>query len=64
MHVKVDSDRCMGSGACVFACPQIFAQDDDGIVVVLSENPDDSLRPSVQAAADECPVACISIEED
>jgi ferredoxin len=63
MTVKVDSDRGMGSGACVFECPEVFAQDDNGIVVLLTERPDESLREAVQAAADACPVACISIED-
>ncbi|MBT2266082.1 MULTISPECIES: ferredoxin [Rhodococcus erythropolis group] len=62
MHVAVDRDRCMGSGACVFECPEVFAQDDEGIVVVLSAAPDDSLRASALLAAEACPVACITVD--
>lgn len=64
MRVKVDRDRCMGSGACVFEAPEVFAQDDDGIVVLLTERPDEGLFPAVRAAAAACPVICIDVEED
>jgi ferredoxin len=63
MYVKADRDRCMGSGACVFESPEVFAQDDDGIVVLLSQGVDESLRSSAQSAADACPVACISLKD-
>jgi ferredoxin len=63
MKVVVDQDRCMGSGACVFECPEVFAQDDSGMVVLLNERPEEGLRGAVQAAAESCPVACISIDE-
>jgi ferredoxin len=25
MQIEVDSDRCVGSGACVLAAPEVFA---------------------------------------
>jgi ferredoxin len=52
----------MGSGACVFECPEVFAQDDEGIVLLLTEAPDESLRPSAILAAEACPVACITVD--
>jgi ferredoxin len=63
MFVKADGDRCMGSGACVFECPGVFAQDEQGTVVLLTERPDESLREAVQAAAESCPVQCIEVED-
>jgi ferredoxin len=62
MNVTVDRNRCMGSGACVFECPEVFAQDDSGVVILLTQRPDEGLRDAVQAAADACPVECISVE--
>jgi ferredoxin len=61
--VKVDRDRCIASGSCVLECPQVFAQDDEGLVVVLDEQPDEALRDAVEAAADGCPAACIDVED-
>jgi ferredoxin len=62
MRVEADRDRCMGSGACVFECPEVFAQDDEGIVLLLTEAPDESQRASVVLAAEACPVACITVD--
>jgi ferredoxin len=63
MNVKADRDRCIASGSCVVECPQVFALDDEGLVVVLDANPDESLREAVQSAADICPAACIDVED-
>jgi ferredoxin len=30
MRVEIDADRCIGSGACVIACPEVFSQDEGG----------------------------------
>jgi ferredoxin len=61
--VKVDRDRCVASGSCVLECPQVFGQDDEGLVVVLDERPDEALRDAVLAGADSCPAACIDVED-
>lgn len=63
MNVKVERDRCMGSGACVFEAPEVFDQDDEGIVVLLTEKPEQSVLDKARAAAEVCPVACISVDE-
>jgi ferredoxin len=63
MHVTADRDRCMASGSCVLECPDVFAQDDEGLVVVLTPEPDESLRETVQSAADVCPTSCIEVED-
>jgi ferredoxin len=48
----------------VEVCPEVFAQDDDGIVVVLNESPGEELRDAVQEAIDSCPAAIIDAVED
>lgn len=35
MKFTVDRDRCIGAGNCVMNAPELFDQDDDGIVVLL-----------------------------
>jgi ferredoxin len=35
MRFTVDRDRCIGAGNCVMNAPELFDQDDDGIVVLL-----------------------------
>jgi ferredoxin len=63
MKVIVDDLRCDAHGVCVNACPEVFAlADDDDVVRVLIEEPDESLRDSLNRAALACPKAAIKIE--
>lgn len=61
MDVSIDTDKCIASGGCVFACPEVFDQDDDGIVVLLDAKPDETLRDKVLDAIDACPAAVITV---
>ena len=60
--VRVDRDVCQDHGQCVFAAPQVFELDEEGELVVLDDEPDESLRDAVEEAADVCPVQAITIE--
>jgi ferredoxin len=63
MKVILDELRCDAHGVCVTACPEVFAlTDDDDVVKVLIEEPDESLRDSLTRAALACPKAAIKIE--
>jgi ferredoxin len=63
VKVIVDELRCDAHGNCVHACPEVFAlDDDDDLVRVLDDQPDESLRESVTRAARQCPKAAITIE--
>ena len=60
MEVNIDQARCVGSGQCVFAAPEVFDQrDEDGIVMLLQDAPDESLAPGVVKAARLCPAQAI-----
>jgi ferredoxin len=61
VRITVDTDKCIASGGCVFACPEVFDQDDDGIVVLLQPNPPEDLRDKVNEAIDACPAAVIEV---
>jgi ferredoxin len=62
IKVVVDRDVCQDHGQCVFAAPQVFELDEEGKLVVLQEEVDESLRDVVEEAADVCPVQAITIE--
>jgi ferredoxin len=62
IKVIVDRDVCQNHGQCVFAAPPVFELDEEGELVVLDEEPDESLREAVEEAADVCPVQAITIE--
>lgn len=63
MRVTIDPDKCIASGACVIANPDVFAQDDDGIVVVLDQTPPAEQRARVLEAVGACPAMVIEMQE-
>lgn len=62
LEIRIDPDRCMGSGNCVFWAPATFDLGDDGHAVVLDPGASDEER--VRIAALGCPVGAISVFRD
>ncbi|WP_067672787.1 ferredoxin [Nocardia miyunensis] len=62
MHIEVDRDKCIASGACVFAAPAIFDQDDDGIVLAIVADPTPEQEAGAAAGIRACPAAAIRSE--
>ena len=62
LDVRIDWDRCMGSGNCVFWAPDTFDLSDDGHAVVLDAAATDEER--LRIAAQGCPVGAISLWRD
>ena len=62
LKVIVDFNVCQDHGQCVFAAPEVFELDEAGRLVVLVDEPDESLRAKVEDAADVCPVQAITLE--
>lgn len=61
MRFVVDADKCVGAGVCVLAAPEVFDQDDDGIITVLDQEAGASHEKAVREAAVRCPAAVIRI---
>lgn len=65
MQVTVDEDKCCGAGQCVLLVPDVFDQrDEDAIVVLLDSQPPQPLHETVREAADMCPAAAITLNEN
>jgi ferredoxin len=64
MRVEVDQPKCVASGQCVLAAPDVFDQDDDGIVELLSRRPAPDRHADVREAAAICPAAAIRLVEE
>lgn len=63
MHIALDDEACVGSGACVLIAPDVFDQrDEDGIALLRNETPGDDRRAAVDEAAARCPALAIRIE--
>lgn len=63
MKVIVHTDHCIASGACVLECPEVFQQDDTGLVVVLDDQPEAALHDAVRRAMAACPAAVIELQD-
>jgi ferredoxin len=64
MKVIVNQDKCVSSGQCVLNASEIFDQrDEDGVVVLLNENPPGEQADNARRAAAACPALAINIEE-
>jgi ferredoxin len=62
VRVTVDQDRCVGSGQCVMSADTVFDQrEDDGIVVLLTDNPPAAVAEDVKQAAAVCPALAITV---
>jgi ferredoxin len=64
VKVTVEQDKCVAAGQCVLHASEVFDQrDDDGVVVLLKENPSADQADDVRQAAEYCPALAIHIEE-
>jgi ferredoxin len=64
MKVRIDEDKCVGAGQCVFAADAVFDQrEEDGIVILLTDSPDESQEAAVRKAARLCPAKAIFLAE-
>lgn len=61
MGIVVHRDACVGAGQCALVAPDLFDQDDDGIVLLLEPNPEGTLIDAATRAARLCPARAITL---
>ena len=59
LEIRIDVERCMGSGNCLFWAPDTFDLSDEGHSVVTDPAASDEER--LRIAAQGCPVGAISL---
>jgi ferredoxin len=59
LEVRVDRDRCMGSGNCAYRAPATFDLDDTNIAIVVGDPTSD--EEAVRLAVEECPTNALSL---
>jgi ferredoxin len=64
MLVRADRDRCVGTGNCAWTAPEVFGQDEEGMVAVLRAEPASGQARAVREAVDLCPVRAIVLDSD
>ena len=63
MRVSVDWDLCESNGLCMAAAPDVFELQDDDTLMILQENPGESLRAAVVDAVRACPKQAITLHD-
>ena len=61
MRVDTDRQRCIGAAQCVLSAPAVFDHDDDGLVVVLQDEPAAELHEAVRLGQQLCPSQAIRL---
>jgi ferredoxin len=61
--LKADPAACQGYANCVVAADDVYDIDDDGIVVLLRGEVEESDRARVETAARSCPVSALWLED-
>lgn len=61
MTVVVQRDACVGAGQCALVAPEVFDQDDDGIVMLLDSDPGGADLDLANKAVRLCPARAISM---
>lgn len=64
LRIEIDRDLCQGHGVCEGEAPEVFELSKKGQLTVLQPEPDESLRPQVEAAAKYCPTRAIKLLSD
>jgi ferredoxin len=53
----------MANARCSAFAPEVFDNDDDGYVVIMLWEPDESMRLTVEQAVRSCPTGALSLTE-
>lgn len=64
MRIDVDRDACISAGNCVMSAPEVFDQDDDGIVVLLADPVPDDEQDHAREAVKLCPAQALKVAQD
>lgn len=64
MRIRLDEDRCMGTGVCTQLAPELFRISEEGISEILVECVDGAQLAKAREAVARCPTSSLSLEED
>jgi ferredoxin len=64
VKISADRDKCIGAGMCVMTDDAVFDQDDDGVVVVLSDDVADGEAKLVRDAVNLCPSGALALLQE
>ena len=59
MHIEADHEACIASGNCVMVSAALFDQDDDGVVVLLTDDVPEAEADHAREAVKLCPASAL-----
>lgn len=63
MRILADREVCIGAGVCVMSTEVVFDQDDDGLVVLLTDEVPADEEANVRKAVQLCPSGALALAE-
>lgn len=63
MRIVADREVCIGAGVCVMSTEAVFDQDDDGLVVLLTDDVAAENEADVRKAVQLCPSGALTLED-
>lgn len=61
MSIGIQADACVGAGQCALVAPNVFDQDENGIVMLLEPDPQGPEFDAAVRAARLCPARAIAL---
>jgi ferredoxin len=61
MKVEADYDSCITAGNCVMVADAVFDQDDDGVVVILTDEVPAGEEEHAREAVKLCPASALKL---
>lgn len=61
MHLEADRDACIASGNCMMISQTLFDQDDDGVVVLRTDDVPDDEADHAREAVKLCPASALRV---
>ncbi|MER0444047.1 (4Fe-4S)-binding protein [Streptomyces sp. Edi4] len=63
MRVIADRNVCVGAGLCALTAPGVFDQDDDGLVEVITPEPEGAEQAAARQAGSLCPSGAVRVTQ-
>jgi ferredoxin len=64
VRIEADKDLCIGAGNCVLSTDVIFDQDEDGVVVLRTEEVPPGEEERAREAVELCPSSALKLVDD
>ncbi|OBF53413.1 ferredoxin [Mycolicibacterium monacense] len=64
MRIEANRDVCISAGNCVMSAPEVFDQDDDGIVVLLADPVPEIEHEHAREAVKLCPATALRVASE